>query len=72
MKRQNKLFLAAGLVTPAGAACAGQKYGRKYLRKRRAENTDETPRLNGKSGIQATPRQQAPQTQPQGDQMTAH
>ncbi|KCZ54335.1 hypothetical protein HY29_14390 [Hyphomonas beringensis] len=72
MKRQNKLFLAAGLVSAAGAAFAGQKYGRRYLRKRRAENTDTTARLNGKSGIQATPRQSPKPSNAQSEQMTAH
>jgi hypothetical protein len=70
MKRRNKLMIAAGVLSAAGAAFAGQKYGRKILRERRQDESN-TQATNG-ADTSSQFRQHKGVSSPHGDPVTAH
>ncbi|MEP0316293.1 MAG: hypothetical protein ABJL57_18965 [Hyphomonas sp.] len=70
MKRRNQLMIAAGILSAAGAAFAGQKYGRKFLRQHR-QDADETSAQNG-ADTSGQFRQHKGVSSPHGDPVTAH
>jgi hypothetical protein len=70
MKRRNKLMIAAGVLSAAGAAFAGQKYGRKFLRERR-QDAPNTQATNG-ADTSGQFRPHNGVSSPHGDPVTAH
>ena len=70
MKRRNQLMIAAGVLSAAGAAFAGQKYGRKFLRERR-QHESNTQATNG-ADTSSQFRQHKGVSSPHGDPVTAH
>ncbi|WP_339682929.1 hypothetical protein [uncultured Hyphomonas sp.] len=70
MKRRNQLMIAAGILSAAGAAFAGQKYGRKFLRQHR-QDADETSAQNG-ADTSGEFRQHKGVSSPHGGPVTAH
>ena len=69
MKRRNQLMIAAGVLGAAGAAFAGRKYGRKFLRQR---HQDETKPLANGSAPSGQFRAHKGVSSPHGDPATAH
>ena len=70
MKTRNQLMIAAGVLGAAGAAFAGQKYGRKFLRHRRDDDTSAKAR-NGED-TSSEFRAHKGVSSPHGDPVTAH